>query len=162
MHAYNPLTLEGNVGESIELEDRPHYYSDDHLWLVLSVTAYIKETGNTAFLSEMVPFYDKDKQGGPVDTGTVLEHLERAVAFTRKDTGQHGLPLLGFADWNDTVNLPIGAESLFTCHLYGRALLEMIMLMKYLGNRPAEEEYRTAYEEMRSRVEKAAWTVIGM
>ena len=75
MHPYNPLTLEGSVGDSVEMEDHPHYYSDDHLWLVLSVTAYIKETGDTAFLRERIPFYDKDKQGKPVDTGTVLEHL---------------------------------------------------------------------------------------
>jgi cellobiose phosphorylase len=139
------------------MEDRPHYYSDDHLWLVLSVTAYIKETGDTVFLSERVPFYDKDKQGKPVENGTVLEHLERALDFTRKDVGKHGLPLLGFADWNDTVNLPTGAESLFTSHLYGRALLEMIALMQYIGDWPAEREYQTAYDEMRSRVEKVAW-----
>jgi cellobiose phosphorylase len=139
MHSYNPLTLEGSVGDSIEMDDHPHYYSDDHLWLVLSVTAYIKETGDTAFLSERVPFYDEDKQGKPVEIGTVVEHLERALAFTRTDVGQHGLPLLGFADWNDTVNLPTGAESLFTSHLYGRALLEIIALMKHLGNRSVEE-----------------------
>ena len=32
---------------------------------------------------------------------------------------------MGFADWNDTVNLPAGAESLFTAHLYGWALREL-------------------------------------
>src|SRR5512141_2203308 len=42
LHAFNPLTLEGSVGDSAEMEDRPHYYSDDHLWSVLCVTAYIK------------------------------------------------------------------------------------------------------------------------
>jgi len=33
------------------------------------------------------------------------------VAFSRANTGAHGLPLLGFADWNDTINLSAGAES---------------------------------------------------
>ncbi len=81
MHSYNPLTLEGSVGDSIEMEDHPHYYSDDHFWLVLSVTAYIKETGVVSFLDEPIPFYDKDKQGQPVETGTVLEHLMRRACI---------------------------------------------------------------------------------
>ncbi len=34
-HSFNPLTLEGSVGDAAEMEDRPHYYSDDHLWSVL-------------------------------------------------------------------------------------------------------------------------------
>ncbi len=50
----------------------------------------------------------------------VMEHLEGGLAFTSQDVGKHGLPLLGFADWNDTVNLPKGAESLFTANLYGK------------------------------------------
>ncbi|HTX93112.1 MAG TPA: glycosyl hydrolase family 65 protein [Anaerolineales bacterium] len=157
MHSYNPLSLEGSLGDSTEMEDRPHYYSDDHLWLVLSVCAYIKETGETAFLDEKVPFYDRDKQGQPLEEGTVREHLARALAFTRKDIGRHGLPLLGFADWNDTVNLPSGAESLFSAHLYGRALKEIIGLAEFLGDAAAASEYRAAYVEMQARVEDAAW-----
>ena len=60
LHQFNPLTLEGNEGDSLEREDRPHYYSDDHLWSVLCVTAYIRETGDVAFLDEKVHFYEKD------------------------------------------------------------------------------------------------------
>jgi cellobiose phosphorylase len=139
------------------MEDRPHYYSDDHLWGILAVTMYLKETGNLAFLEERIPFYDKDKQGNILEDGRVLEHLKRGLAFTRSDVGKHGLPLLGFADWNDTVNLPAGAESLFTANLYGKALLEMIALMEYLGDESCAQEYRIAYEEMKSRVESVAW-----
>ena len=36
-------------GDSLEREDRPHYYSDDHLWGVLAVSAYLKETGELRF-----------------------------------------------------------------------------------------------------------------
>jgi cellobiose phosphorylase len=157
VHSFNPLTHEGSVGDSAEMENRPHYYSDDHLWLVLAVTAYLKETGDLGFLDEVVPFYEKDKQGQPLETGSVREHLERCIAFTRQDVGRHGLPLLGFADWNDTVNLPKGAESLFTAHLYGRALLELVGLMEHLGDTKAVEAFRSAYAEMKSRVEALAW-----
>jgi cellobiose phosphorylase len=155
LHQFNPLTLEGNEGDSLEREDRPHYYSDDHLWSVLGVAAYIKETGDTAFLDEEVPYYEKDKDGKPLQSGTVLDHVKRALRFTRTDTGKHGLPLLGFADWNDPVNLPTGAESLFTANLYGWALREFIALLEYLGQ-PADA-YRFAYDEMKARLEQHGW-----
>lgn len=157
MHQFNPLTLEGSAGDSMEMEDRPHYYSDDHLWGILAVTAYIKETGDLAFLDETIPYYEKDRQGDPIETGPVLEHLKRGLEFTRHDTGKHGLPLLGFADWNDTVNLPKGSESLFTANLYGKALSEMIALMEYVGDAASTGTYQEAYDEMKSRFESVAW-----
>lgn len=157
VHQFNPLSMEGSAGDSIEMEDRPHYYSDDHLWLILAAAAYLKETGDLALLGQIVPFYEKDKQGTPVESGTVLEHLKRGAAFTRKDVGRHGLPLLGFADWNDTVNLPTGAESLFTANLYGAALNELVALVEFLRDGGLADEFRAAYREMQSRVEAAAW-----
>lgn len=157
MHQFNPLTLEGSAGDSLEMADRPHYYSDDHLWGVLAVTAYLKESGDLGFLDEEIPFYGQDPRGDQDDTGSVLEHLKRALDFTRQDVGKHGLPLLGFADWNDTVNLPAGAESVFAAHLYGKALLEAIALCEHLGDRGAVEDYRSAYEGMRACVEAVAW-----
>jgi cellobiose phosphorylase len=157
MHAFNPLTLEGSVGDSVEMEDRPHYYSDDHLWSILCVTAYIKETGDFSFLDEVITYYEKDKDGLPIQASSVLDHIRRALTFTRNDIGKHGLPLLGFADWNDTINLATGAESLFSAHLYGRALSEFIDLLKYLGKNGEAEEWRTAHAEMKSRVEECAW-----
>lgn len=157
MHQFNPLTMEGSAGDSLEMEDRPHYYSDDHLWLILAVCAYLKETGDLAFLDEELPFYEKDRLGQPLERSTVREHLQRGLAFTRGDVGRHGLPLLGFADWNDTVNLPAGAESLFTANLYGKALLEMIALLEHLGDLEAASACRQDYEEMRRRFERHAW-----
>lgn len=153
MHQFNPLTMEGSIGDSAEQEDRPHYYSDDHLWSVLGVTAYVKETGDVAFLDEKVHFYEKD----PVEGTSVLDHVKRALMFTRNDLGRHGLPLLGFADWNDTINLAKGAESLFSAHLYGRALKEFIALLDFLGKQEEADTWRAAHAEMKARVENHAW-----
>ena len=96
---------------------------------------------------------------GPPRAGSapVLEHLKRAVDFTRGDVGKHGLPLLGFADWNDTVNLRTGAESLFIANLYGKALLELIELLEFRGDAPGAGTYRAWYEEMKERVNQHAW-----
>lgn len=150
MHQFFPMTMEANEGDSREEEDRADYYGDDHLWIILAVSEYIKETGDYSFLDKKFPFYDKDKKGKAFEEGTVLEHLKRGLDFTWKNRGNHGLPLLGFADWNDTVNLPKGAESLFIANQFGAALKEMIGICD-------EPEYRTWYEEMKKIVNSEGW-----
>jgi cellobiose phosphorylase len=157
MHQFNPMTMIANEGDAREREDRPQYYSDDHLWGVLATVAYLKETGDLGFLQKSIPYYEKDRDGHPLEVGSVLEHLERAIKFTRRDVGAHGLPRLGFADWNDTVNLRTGAESLFTANLYGKALLEMIDLARYLDDAAATERYAAYHEEMKQAVNDYAW-----
>jgi cellobiose phosphorylase len=123
----------------------------------LAVTAYLKETRDLAFLNEEIPYYDKDKKKKPIESGTVLDHLRRAIEFTHNDVGAHGLPLAGFADWNDTVNLRVGAESLFTANLYGTTLREMIELAHHLDDKASAEKYTTYYQEMQQRVNEHAW-----
>ncbi len=157
MHQFNPLTMIANMGDSAGEEGRPYYYSDDHLWCLLAVSEYLKETGDFDFLKKKIPFYEKDKAEQPIEKGTVWEHLKRAVAFTHDNVGEHGLPLLGFADWNDTVNLPKGAESLFTAHLYGWALRELISLAKLLGKKKAARKFKPYFNVMRKTVNEVAW-----
>jgi cellobiose phosphorylase len=157
MHQFYASTMVANEGDSREHPDRPDYYGDDQLWIVLAVCAYLKETGDLAFLQRNLPFYDKQVEPASREQGSVLEHLKRAVAFTKQDVGEHGLPLLGFADWNDTVNLKQGAESLFVANLYGKALLELIELCGELGDIEQVQRYKRDYEQMRARVNEHAW-----
>jgi cellobiose phosphorylase len=155
MHQYNPMTMIGSTGEANQESNR--FYSDDHLWAVLSVTAYLKETGQMEFLDEVIPFYEKDDAHQPLENGTVLEHLIRGIEFTRKMTGVHGLPLLGFADWNDTVNLRPGAESVFTACLFGMALRELIELAEFLGEETLAERWSDDFRSMKEKVNQEAW-----
>jgi cellobiose phosphorylase len=160
MHQFNPLTMIGEVGDSAERPDRPHYYSDDHLWGVLAVCAYLKETGDLDFLEEEIGYYNKNTQGKPLgeaEYGSVFDHLLRGVTFTHADLGAHGLPRLGFADWNDTLNLATGAESLLTACLYGKALLELAELCDFRGEAERAESLRAWHAEMAGRVEQAGW-----
>lgn len=84
----------------------PHYRADDALWLFPTVYKYIAETGDAAYLDEIVPFADKDE-------GTVLEHLKRAVDFSMNHLGPHGMPAGLHADWNDCLRLGAQGESTF-------------------------------------------------
>jgi cellobiose phosphorylase len=159
MHQFNPLTMIASIGDSGERDDRPHYYSDDHLWIVLAASAYLKETGDLDFLRAEASFYGRDERGRPIagEVAPVLEHLARAASFTRGDLGRHGLPLAGYADWNDTVNLPKGAESVFTACLYGAALLELAALADALGDAESAARWRSWHAQMKETVNEVAW-----
>jgi len=156
MHQFFPLTMEASGGDAQEEGDE-RVYGDDHLWCVLAVCAYLKETGDYPFLSETISFYDAALPSTDRESQSVMEHLTRALAYTKTHTGQHGLPLLGFADWNDTVNLPGAAESLFIANLYGRALLEMIDLLDFLGEETRAHAYRADHARMSELVNTHAW-----
>jgi cellobiose phosphorylase len=157
MHQFFPSTMEANAGDSREELDRPKYYGDDHLWIIYAVTQYIKETGNSEFLNHNIAYYQKDRQGNPIEFGTVWDHLCRAIEFTHNNTGQHGLPLLGFADWNDTVNLPTGAESMMVANMYGKALLDMLDLCQLRGDSALKTKYQSQYEQMKLTVNQCGW-----
>lgn len=157
MHQFFPSTMEANAGDSRSEEDRPDYYGDDHLWIIFAVTQYIKETGNVDFLNKDIPYYQKDKQGVALEVGSVWDHLCRSITFTCSNTGKHGLPLLGFADWNDTVNLPSGAESLMVANMYGKALLDMLDLCKIRQDDALYHQFKAQYDEMKKRVNDCAW-----
>ena len=156
MHQFYPSTMEANEGDARE-EGEKLFYGDDHLWIVLAVCDYLQETGDYDFLYKEISFYDKDLALEEREQDTVLEHLKRALQFTKTNTGQHGLPLLGFADWNDTVNLQGDAESVFIANLYGLALSKMIALLRFLKKDSLVGQYQNDYEEMKDAVNKHCW-----
>lgn len=148
MHQFYPLSMQGDIGDAAEGENGVQFYSDDHLWVILAVCSYVKETGNLDFLKCIIPYYDQGE-------ASVLEHLQAGLRFTQGHVGANGLPLLGFADWNDTVNLGPGAESVFTAHLYGKALQEIMELYAYLGKSTAE--YEADYATMKAIINDVVW-----
>jgi cellobiose phosphorylase len=123
-------------------------FNDDPLWLILSVTAYIKETGDWEILEELIPY---DNQVGSEET--LYQHLKRSIQYTLDRIGPHGLPLIGHADWNDCLNLNCfsdqpgqsfqttankegkTAESVFIAGLFVLAAREMEALNQKLINR---------------------------
>jgi cellobiose phosphorylase len=92
-HQYQPLTKKGNA-------DIGGNFNDDPLWLIFGTVNYIKETGDFGILDIQVPF-----DNNPEDTATLFEHLKRSFSHVVNNLGEHGLPLIGRADWNDCLNL---------------------------------------------------------
>ena len=92
-HQYQPLTKRGNNDIGGGFNDDPH-------WLIVGVSAYLKETGDWSILDEPVQ-YDNE----PGSEQPLYEHLQRSFNYTLARLGPHGLPLIGRADWNDCLNL---------------------------------------------------------
>lgn len=92
-HQYQPLTKRGNneIGGN---------FNDDPLWLILSVSEYMKETGDFSILDVLAPF-DNDEN----NQASMFGHLQRSFDHVVRNLGPHGLPLIGRADWNDCLNL---------------------------------------------------------
>jgi cellobiose phosphorylase len=92
-HQYQTLTKRGN-------NDVGSGFNDDPLWLVLGVSAYIKESGDWSILDELVPYENEPGTESPL-----YEHLQRCIQYTLDRLGPNKLPLIGRADWNDCLNL---------------------------------------------------------
>ena len=162
-HQYQPLTKEGNA------EVGGDFY-DDHLWLILSTCAYVKETGDTSILEEPVGYADT-----PGSEESLLHHLETSVAYTLGHRGDHGLPLIGHADWNDCLNLNCfsttpdepfqtagdvegsRAESVMIAGLFLYACRELGALYRHLEQSDDAARVDLVYADMLSVVEEHAW-----
>lgn len=117
----------------------PHYRADDALWLFPTVYKYIAETGDTAYLDEVVPYADKDE-------GTVLDHLKRAIAFSLDHLGAHGMPAGLHADWNDCLKLGAQGESSFVAFQLYLALGQLCQLL------PEGDKDKAFYEGERAKL----------
>ncbi|MFT3950490.1 MAG: N,N'-diacetylchitobiose phosphorylase [Oscillospiraceae bacterium] len=84
----------------------PSYRADDALWLFPTIVKYIGESGNKAFLDEVIPYAN----GGE---DTVYDHLKRAIRFSMERLGDHNMPAGLHADWNDCLRLGKKGESTF-------------------------------------------------
>ena len=77
--------------------------SDDPLWLPNAVIKYCKETGDFAFLDEVVDYADV-KEGKPGVCGSILEHCCKALDAVYADCSPRHLPYMKDCDWNDDLN----------------------------------------------------------
>jgi N,N'-diacetylchitobiose phosphorylase len=142
-HTFQPLSGEGSGG---------HDYSDDHLWPVLTVAAYVKETGDLSVLDEEVPFFDNPKK-----RESLLDRLGRTVAYAFSRRGRHGLCLGLHADWNDCLNLSNGGESVWTTELLFLAAKIFAELAGRAGKRRDADKFDAAAAELKRALGGSAW-----
>jgi len=162
-HQYQTLTKRGNrdVGDN---------FNDDPLWLVLGVSAYIKETGDWSILDEPTPYENKPGSEQPL-----YDHLRRSIQYTLDRRGPHRLPLIGRADWNDCLNLNCFsetpgesfqtttskdgkvAESVMIAGLFVLAAHEMGDLAAQVEGEAQAAFYRAAADDLEGVVRESGW-----
>ena len=152
-HQVLPLTGEGGPGLAAEFPQWPQWFSDDHLWLILAVCAYLRETGDLDYLDHEIAYWD----GGE---DTIWNHMLRGVDFTLQNRGPQGLPRIGFADWDDTMNVDHGsgkAESVWVGQQFCRAMLDLADLSDHIGATTDAERFRRLHAEMAELLNRVAW-----
>ena len=152
-HQFFPLTLQGGPGLASEHPSWPQWFSDDHLWLIIAVCAYLRETGDFDYLEQKVPYVDHAEE-------TVWEHMLRAVNFTLEHRGPHGLPRSGFSDWNDTLNIDHGsgkAESVWTGMQFCKAILDLEELCNQLDRSADARRFAGIHAAMATAINDNAW-----
>lgn len=90
----------------VQATGHPAYRADDALWLFPTIYKYIGESGDKAFIHEVIPYANKDE-------GTAYDHLKRAIQFSMERLGAHQMPAGLHADWNDCLRLGKKGESSF-------------------------------------------------
>lgn len=168
-HQYQPLTKKGN-------DEIGGDFSDDPLWMILSVAAYIKESGDYAILDEMVPYDNDESKAQPM-----MHHLKQSFYRVCTNVGPHGLPLAMRADWNDCINLSCFssepgesfqtstspkygedkyskiAESLMVAGLFTYVGPAYVELCKYKGDTEGAEKAQAEIDKMKENIMKYGW-----
>ena len=169
-HQYQPLTKKGNA-------DIGGDFSDDPLWMILSVSAYIKETGDWSILDEKVP-YDNNMSKAE----SMLNHLTVSFYHIVNNLGPHGLPLAMRADWNDCINLSCFsdtpgesfqtytnpkfkeeggyskiAESVFVAALFTYVGPAFVGILNHLGKNDEAQKAQNEIDKMKKNIMASAW-----
>ncbi len=162
-HQYQPLTKKGN-------SDIGSGFNDDPLWLIAGTSAYVRESGDTSILTEMVPFDNDMSVAAPL-----MDHLKRSLDYIIGHKGPHELPLIGRADWNDCLNLncfsehpgesfqtfgpsegPV-AESVFIAGMFVKYGEEYAQLCELTGDQAEAGRARTEVAKMYDAILKDGW-----
>ncbi|MBD5458536.1 MAG: glycosyl transferase [Lachnospiraceae bacterium] len=162
-HQYQPLTKKGN-------SDIGSGFNDDPLWLIAGTSAYVRESGDTTILTEMVPFDNDMSVAAPL-----MNHLKRSFDHIVNHKGPHNLPLIGRADWNDCLNLncfsehpgesfqtfgpsegPV-AESVFIAGMFVKYGEEYAQLCELMNDQAEAERARAEVKVMYDAILKDGW-----
>lgn len=164
--SYDPANAKAKILESLRYQCKKgntlrgwnpiddHDYSDGTVWIAPAIDSYLKETGDYAILDEVVPYYDEGE-------ATVWEHTLQSLRYSTDDTGVHGLTLMHYGDWNDSLNMiGIGGkgESIFTSLGTIFAINRALEIVRnVLKDKELEEELEQRAAKLAAAVEEHGW-----
>lgn len=145
--------------------------SDDVVWLAYGTHHYVKVTGDTSILDEVIAFIQgpqlKDGEHDAFFTPEILpekvslyEHCARALDLAIKRTGANGLPLILGGDWNDGMNR-VGEAGRGTSVWLGwfllKALRDFSTIAKDRGDFDRALAWMNHAKQLKKALESAGW-----
>lgn len=135
-----------------KLDDRD--FMDSPIWSAITLTDYVKETGDFGILHEKIGYYASERKD------TVIEHVLRAYDYLYRARGKNGLLLMRDGDWLDGltgINTYGEATTVWgtIAAFYGQNLLAE--LLKQIGDRPAAQTLKKRSAEYKEIVNRVGW-----
>ena len=144
---------------------------DDYLWLPFAAAAYVRMTGDAAFLDTRIPF----REGAPLgpeeaerytayplggEKASPYTHCLRAVERALGQMGAHSLSLMLGGDWNDGMHL-VGAqgagESVWMAMFLSMVLEGAAQLCELKNDLSKASRYLAQAERLRGEVMQKCW-----
>ena len=123
--------------------------ADDALWLIPAIVENVRESGDTAFFDEIIPYADEG-------SASVWDHMKAVLDFSYGQVGRHGVTKGLRADWNDCLNLG-GGESAMVAFLLIWATGHFLDAARALGRDADAERYAALKADMEAVCRKELW-----
>ena len=125
---------------------------DDPIWFIYAVCEYIKETGDIAFLDEVVPYADA-KENMPAAEGTIFEHCQKALSQVWTNSFD-GIPIMFDADWDDDLSGYEEHGSVMAAMQLYKANMDFAELCDFIGKKDIAKDSRKKAQITKDTVEK--------
>jgi cellobiose phosphorylase len=128
-------------------------HSDTPLWIPFGLIEYLNETADYTILDEKIKYYDEG-------SGTVYEHMVRALDFTISAATERGIPKIMNGDWNDTLDHvgPLGkGETIWGAFFLGYVMQKTFELLELKEDKVTLNRWKKAFERIEKVVNEVAW-----
>lgn len=129
-------------------------YADKPAWTMLTIPGLIEESGDLSLLDKEVPYFESN------ETGTVWDHMLRAMRFLANDLGANGLCNQHHADWNDGLEATPESgerESVMVTQQLCYGLRKVRELADLKGDAAVSKEAQELYDTFSARLNDVAW-----